>query len=105
MGAKRTVYKLQSSGPVVIGRPFTPDELTRMAGEYIDAMRAVQPEGPYCFIAMCEGVQVLQQIVVQLESRDQKVGFFAILDTWVLENSQIQWLWWLNYYRKRLLHL
>src|SRR5205085_643502 len=73
--------------------------------EYIDAMRAVQPEGPYCFIAMCEGVQVVQEMVVQLERQGQEVGFFGILDTWVLENSQIQWRWRLNYYRKRLLRL
>jgi len=102
MGPEQAVYKLQGRVPVVGNRPFTEPELYSLSKEYIAAMRTAQPEGPYCFIAMCEGVQIAQEIVLDLEAQGQEVGLFAILDTWVLQNAQRPWLWLLDYYRQRL---
>jgi len=58
MGPDRPVYKLQGHAPIVVGRPFTKEDLRLLSQEYIAAMRAVQPEGPYCLGGMCEGVQI-----------------------------------------------
>src|SRR5258708_37428204 len=65
-------------------------------------MRSAQPHGPYCLGAMCEGVLIAQQMILQLESEGEEVGLFTIFDTWVLENSQIRSLWAIDYYMQRL---
>ena len=103
--AEQPVYKLQASAPDPGQRPFTQAELADLSRKYIAAIRRVEADGPYCFIAMCEGVQIAQQMVLDLEAEGQQVGFFAILDTWVLENSQIRWRWQINYYQQRLSEL
>jgi thioesterase domain-containing protein len=100
--AEQTMYKLQAATPVVLGRPMTEEEQSDLAKQYVDAMRAEQRQGPYCLGAMCEGVLIAQQMILQLESQGEEVGLFAIFDTWVLENSQIRSLWAVDYYRQRL---
>src|SRR5581483_12090665 len=102
MGAETPVYKLQGSAPIPDHRPFTGEELSSLSKEYISAMRSVQPRGPYCFGGMCEGVQIAERMVLDLEAQGEEVGFFMILDTWVLQNSQRPWLWRLAYYRQRM---
>jgi len=102
LGTDQSVYKVQGSAPLVQGRPFTKNELRVLAQECVAAMRSVQPHGPYCLGGMCEGVVIAQEIILELESRHEEVGVFAIFDTWVLENSQIRVLWAVNYYRQRL---
>jgi thioesterase domain-containing protein len=97
----QTAYRLQTPGPVVWGRPFTRDELQALARQYVDAMKSAQPHGPYCVGAMCEGVLIAQQMILQLESEGEEVGLFTIFDTWVLENSQIRSLWAIDYYLQR----
>lgn len=97
----QSTYKLQASAPVVWGRPFTSDELQALARQYVAAMRSAQPHGPYCLGAMCEGVLIAQQMILQLESEGEEVGLFTIFDTWVLENSQIRSLWAIDYYMQR----
>ena len=99
---QHSVYKLQAPGPGVWGRPFENEELRTLAEQYVNAMRTVQPHGPYCLGGMCDGVLIAQEIILQLESAGEEVALFAILDTWVLENSQIRALWAVDYYLERL---
>ncbi|HEY4764403.1 MAG TPA: condensation domain-containing protein [Candidatus Sulfotelmatobacter sp.] len=101
LGPDHSVYKVQASGPAVLDRPFTKQELQTLAQEYIAAMRSVQPHGPYCLGGMCGGALIAQEVILQLEAQREEVGFFAIFDTWVLENSQIRSLWAIDYYRQR----
>jgi thioesterase domain-containing protein len=101
MGKNQSTYKLQPLAPVVWGRPFTKKELRELAKECIAAMRSVQPHGPYCLGGMCEGVLIVQQMILELESQGEEVALFAIFDTWVLENSQIRPLWAVDYYLQR----
>jgi amino acid adenylation domain-containing protein len=91
MGAEHPVYKIQDSA-LVNELWYSTQELRRMALEYIAAMRTVQPEGPYYLGALCGGVWIAEQMVLELEAQGQEVGLLVIIDTWVLENSQIRWL-------------
>lgn len=102
MGENDSMYKLQGPGPGIWGRPFKKDELRTLAREYISAMRAIRPHGPYCVGGMCDGVLIAQEMILELESVGEEVAFFAIIDTWVLENSQIRALWAIDYYLERL---
>jgi amino acid adenylation domain-containing protein len=106
MGVNQTVYKIQGHAPVLGGkRPYSEQEMQDLTDEYIGAIRAVQPRGPYCLGGLCEGTQIAERIVLTLESQGEEVGLFAIFDTWVLQNSQIRWLWKVDYYRQRLLRM
>jgi amino acid adenylation domain-containing protein len=105
LGPLHPFYKLQASAPVIGNRPLSQEEIATLAQEYVAAMRSAQPQGPYCFIGMCDDVQVCEQMVVDLERIGLEVGFFAILDTWVLQNSMIPWKWKIYYYGRRLRQL
>ena len=100
-----SIYKLQTPSPVVSGRPRTREELQNLGKQYVAAMRAEQPHGPYCFGAMCEGVLIAQEMILQLEAEGEDVALFTIFDTWVLENSQIRPLWKVDYYLQRFREL
>lgn len=104
MGHEQPLYRLQGREPVIAGqRPaFTQEELSLLSRQYIDVMRAAQPEGPYCFGGYCDGVQIAERMVLDLEAAGQEVGFLAIFDTWVLQNVQRPLLWRLAYYGERL---
>ena len=102
MSGQHSVYKLQAAAPVILNRPFSPEELHSLAEEYTAAMRAVQPRGPYSLAAMCESVLLAQEMVLLLEDQGQQISLFVILDTWVLENSMVRALWAVDYYWNRL---
>lgn len=97
----QSIFKLQAPSPIVSGRPRTTEELQALARQYVDSMRSEQSHGPYCLAAMCEGVPITQQMILQLEAEGDEVALFAIFDTWVLENSQIPSLWAIDYYLQR----
>jgi len=89
-------------GPRAARRPYTAEEYEQVASDYIRAMRTVQPVGPYYVGGMCEGARIAFEMVRLLESRGQEVNLLAVLDTWVIENTQNQKLWKLYYYSVRL---
>ena len=55
-------------------------------------MRVIQPKGPYFLVGMCNGVHIAEQMVLDLEAQGHEVGFFGIIDTFVLQYSDIRWL-------------
>ena len=103
MGGQQTVYKIQGHSPVTNGkRPYTEEEMQNLTREYIAAMRSVKPHGPYCLGGFCDGTHISEQIVLSLEGQGEEVGLFAIFDTWVLQHSQVRWLWKIYYYGQKL---
>jgi thioesterase domain-containing protein len=102
VGPQQPFYTLQGKQLPAGAPPFIRTEQESLAKEYIAAMRSVQPEGPYCFIAMCDDAVICEEMILQLERAGLKVGFFAILDTWVVQNSMVRWKWKIDYYATRL---
>ena len=103
MGSAQTVYKIQGHAPVVGSeRPYSEQEMQYLTDEYVAAIRTAQPHAPYCLGGLCAGTHIAEQIVLRLEAQGEEVGFFAIFDTWVMQHSQIRWLWKVDYYRQRL---
>ena len=102
MGPDQPVYKIQGHAPIVGKRPYTEQEMQSLAGEYVAAMRSVQREGPYCLGGLCDGVHIGERVVLELEAQGQEVALFAVIDTWVLQNSQRPWLWRVDYFQQRL---
>jgi thioesterase domain-containing protein/acyl carrier protein len=104
MGSDQPFYMLQSPGPGprAARRPYTAEEYEQVASDYIRAMRFVQPVGPYYVGGMCEGARIAFEMVRLLEAQGHEVNLLAVLDTWVIENTQNQKLWKVYYYSVRL---
>ncbi|PYX86501.1 MAG: hypothetical protein DMG68_15180, partial [Acidobacteria bacterium] len=101
LGEDQPLYRVQGPGPRITERPYTAAEFDDLALRYIKAMKTVQPEGPYYLGGMCEGARIAFDMARHLEARGDKVALLAILDTWVIENSQNRLLWQVAYYQQR----
>ncbi len=104
MGDGQKVYKIQEPTSITSEnqRPYTNEEMDELAKKYADAMRDVAPSGPYYLGGMCDGAHIGLRVAHHLESQGQKIGMFAIFDTWVLENSLRPLLWNVYYYFERI---
>ncbi|MBV9479785.1 MAG: amino acid adenylation domain-containing protein [Acidobacteria bacterium] len=101
LGKDQPIFEIQGPGPR-LRRPYMATEFEALAAEYIRAMKATQPHGPYYLAGMCEGARIAFDMARLLEAAGESVGLLAILDTWVLENSQNRLLWKIDYYSGRL---
>jgi thioesterase domain-containing protein/acyl carrier protein len=101
MGTEQPLYKLQAHSPTCHIVPFSIEEFRTIAREYVAAMRAIQPKGPYCLVGMCNGVHIAEQMVLELERQGHEVGLFCIIDTFVLQHSEIRWLARIEAFRVR----
>ncbi len=101
IGTEQPFYKLQTHAPTCNIVPFTIEEFRTIAREYIAAMRAIQPKGPYCLVGMCNGVHIAEQMVLELEGQGHEVGLFGIIDTFVMQYSDIRWLARIEAFRAR----
>jgi amino acid adenylation domain-containing protein len=104
MGAEQPFFTLQAPGPGLraLKRPYTQQEYVQLAAQYIEAMRSVQPRGPYYLGGTCEGARIAFEMTRQLEAQGDSVSLLAVLDTWALENTQNRALWRVYYYSQRL---
>jgi amino acid adenylation domain-containing protein len=104
LGKDQPFYTLQTPGPGPHStrRPYSQQEYEQVAKDYIRAMREIQPNGPYHIGGTCEGARIAFEMTRILESMGQEVNLLAIIDTWVLENTQNRKLWKIYYYSVRL---
>ncbi len=76
---ERPVYGIRSRG--LHGETDLPTRLEDMAAEYVAAIRAVQPDGPYHFGGWSMGGVVAYEMAQQLLTQGQSIGLLALLDT------------------------
>ena len=79
LGSDRPVYGLQSMG--LEGEKPPLKRIENMAADYIDAIRSVQPQGPYYLGGWSLGAYVAYEMAVQLQQVNQEVALIALLDT------------------------
>ncbi len=101
LGADQPVYGLQAQYPEDLEGEHSQAAVDELATEYLEAIRAVQPRGPYQFVGMCRGAHIAFEMARRLDDAGQKVSFVGILDTWVLENTYNKFLY-IEYYARRL---
>jgi len=101
LGKDQPLYKLQKYARARTTLPYSPEDFEALASEYIQAMREIQPKGPYYLGGMCEGARIAYDMARILEAQGEKVALLAVLDTWVVEHTQIRTLGNLHYYRQR----
>ena len=80
LGPEQPFYGLQSRGLDGEQEPHT--QVEAMAAHYIEALRAVQPEGPYFLGGWSMGGIVAFEMAQQLRAQGQEVALLALLDTW-----------------------
>ncbi len=79
LGPDQPFYGLQGVGIEGEAAPHT--KVEQMAAHYIEALRAVQPEGPYYLGGHSLGGWVAFEMAQQLERAGQRVALVAIIDT------------------------
>jgi thioesterase domain-containing protein len=104
LGADQPVYGLQAQYPEDLEGEHSPAAVDELAGEYLSALRKVQPHGPYQFVGLCRGAHIAFEMARRLQTAGEQVGFVGILDTWVLENTYNRFLF-VEYYFRRLVSL
>jgi acetoacetyl-CoA synthetase len=77
---KHPIYGLQAKGIDGVEEPF--DRIEDMARFYLDAIRELQPQGPYFLIGFSLGGLVALEMAQQLSANGEKVGLLAMLDAY-----------------------
>jgi amino acid adenylation domain-containing protein len=78
LGAAQPFYGLQARHPADIGERH--ESIEEMAGQYVEALAAVQPEGPYLLGGFSFGSVVAFEMSRQLAARGQQVALLALMD-------------------------
>jgi amino acid adenylation domain-containing protein len=81
--ADRPIYGLQARG--ADGREPLAASLREMAADYVNLMRAVQPEGPYLVLGFSFGVVPAHEIAVQLREQGAEV-VLVLMDSYPMED-------------------
>ena len=78
LGPDQPCYGLQARGVEEAQTPHT--RIEDMAACYIEALRSVQPEGPYLLGGWSMGGEIAFEMAQQLHARGQGVALLALLD-------------------------
>jgi len=71
LGGERSVYGLQPQA--LDGLPMVHTRVEEMAAHYVDAIRGVQPKGPYLLGGLCVGAVIACEMARLLESEQEEV--------------------------------
>ena len=78
-GQERPVYGLQARG--FLGEQLPHEDLVTMAHDYVEAVRAVQPTGPYLLGGWSMGGLVALEMARRLRELGQEVALVALIDS------------------------
>ena len=79
LGDEQPVYGLQARGLDGVTPPHR--DIASMAADYVQAIRTVQPQGPYFLGGECIGGKIAFAMAAQLQAQGETVAFLALLDT------------------------
>jgi len=102
LGADQPVYGLQAQYPEDLQGEHSQRAVDELASEYLEAIRAVAPRGPYQFVGMCRGAHIAFEMARRLRDQGQQIALVGVLDTWVLENTYKKQVLYLEDYVRRL---
>lgn len=79
LDGSRSVYAIQPKG--LSGEEDLPQSMPEMAANYIEALRAVQPTGPYLLLGTCFSNALAVEMATQLTAAGQKMMPLLIVDS------------------------
>lgn len=71
-----------------------PLSVEAMAAQYLKAVRAHQPHGPYCLTGLSMGGVLAYEIAQQLQDQGEEVAVLAMLDSWLRTTLRRHWGKW-----------
>ncbi len=80
LNSNRSVYGLQSRG--LNGSDKMVESVEEMAEDYIEAIKKVQPKGPYNIGGYCMGGTIAYEIAQQLKNRGDEVNSLFLIETY-----------------------
>ncbi|MDU5141178.1 MAG: amino acid adenylation domain-containing protein [Paenibacillus dendritiformis] len=80
LGMDYPIYGLQARG--IAQAEELPKTLEEMTADYIEAVRSIQPHGPYRLLGWSLGGNVAHAMAVQLQEAGEEVSFLAMLDAY-----------------------
>jgi thioesterase domain-containing protein/acyl carrier protein len=80
LGPEQPFYALQARGLDSAGASRADTSIEDMASHYVDAIRALQPRGPYHLGGYCFGGVVAYEMARQLEAVGDEVALVAVLE-------------------------
>lgn len=86
LGPDQPFYGLQAHAIDGVGEPDR--EIETMAARYIQAMRSVQPDGPYRIGGYCYGGIVAFEMACQLEKQGHRVSLLGIFEGYAVRRSR-----------------
>ncbi|AZE48065.1 Long-chain-fatty-acid--CoA ligase [Pseudomonas chlororaphis] len=78
VGAGTSLYGLQS--PALSGQPLA-GSISELASQYLQAIRQIQPTGPYRLLGWSFGGLVAHAMTAQLEAMGEQVNWLVLLDS------------------------
>jgi acetoacetyl-CoA synthetase len=97
------VYAVQARGLSGGGQPH--ERVEDMAGDYISAIRGVQPHGPYCLAGYSFGGLVAFEMARLLRSEGEPIGYLCLLDSTLHERYWPTQVWVALIFRRMRTHL
>ena len=79
IGTDRPIYGIEARGLDGNSEPF--DNIEEMARFYVDAIRQIQPNGPYLLAGFSFGGLVALEMAQSFSAIGEEVGFLALLDS------------------------
>lgn len=80
LGRDRPFHAIRARGLHDDSEPL-PDHMEAMAADYLDAIRAIQPRGPYSLGGWSIGGLVALEMAQQLRAQGERINILALLDT------------------------
>ncbi|MES0070528.1 amino acid adenylation domain-containing protein [Mesorhizobium sp. M0074] len=86
LGAKQPLFGLQARGLNGEARPHL--SIPEMAREYVEAIKSVQPRGPYQLAGLSMGGSIAWEMACQLRDAGDEVAILALLDAKALHKHE-----------------
>jgi thioesterase domain-containing protein len=96
------VFGLQAQFPEDLEGEHSHAAVTSIATDYLEALRAVQPTGPYRLIGLCRGAHIAYEMACRLSREGHEIQLLGIIDTWVMENTYNNF-WYFKYQANRMI--
>jgi len=92
LGEEQPFYGLRARGMDGVEEPH--QEIEEMAAYYIDALRKVQPKGPYFLGGYCFGGVVAFEMAKQLKAAGEEAPLIAIFEGYAPIEDSVRIKWW-----------
>lgn len=86
LGAEQPLFGLQARGLDGEAKPRL--SITEMAGEYVEAIKSVQPRGPYQLVGLSMGGSIAWEMACQLRDAGEEIAILGLLDAKAIHKDE-----------------